>query len=77
MITLWADHSLESEAVASALQEEGVDYKIVFAASTVDRPIPEIESLCGSVCGFNNILRYLLPSAQRFLSQEPLIRRNG
>ncbi len=60
---LYMDSTEESTAVREALERSNVEFQAVFASGRVE-PLPTIETSSGTVCGYQNICRYLLPDAK-------------
>ena len=62
-LVLYMDSTQESTAVREALERSNVEFQAVFASGRVE-PLPTIETPSGTVRGYQNICRYLLPDAK-------------
>ena len=59
-LTLYMDHSRESQEIRAALERMGKNFQIVYESSE-RATVPAIEGPLGVVRGFKNICRYLFP----------------
>ena len=62
-LILYVDCSEESAAVEQALQNEDVEFRVVYADGIL-APLPAIATQYGVVRGLSNIRRYLLPNVK-------------
>ncbi len=62
-LILYMDNTQESAAIREALERSNVEFQAVFASGRL-QPLPTIETPSGTVSGFQDICRYLLPDAK-------------
>lgn len=58
-IVVRVEKTRESEEIVRLLTERGVKFRVTYA-SPIAGPLPAIETMYGSIRGYEDILRYLL-----------------
>jgi len=62
-IVVRVEKSPESEEVVRLLTERGVKFRVAYASPSAG-PLPAIETMYGSIRGYDDIIRYLLSGTE-------------